>query len=277
MRLALLLAAFVAACGDPPSPAATADPEDLPIPYRLAVPDAVVELAGELREISGLTVLPSGRLGAVQDEDGLIYELDPATGAILDRLPFADAGDYEGVELVPDRAVWVLRADGDLYRVFRDSTGAPAVRTFETALRGRNDTEGLAYDPAGDRLLVAAKAWPGPDLGDVRAIYGVDLRTGAVTERPVAVLPRRNVDGRTNFRPSALAVHPETGEWYVLSSVREAIAVLTPEGVLRAVVDFPAGLLSQPEGLAFGPDGTLFVASEGTTGPAKIARFARLP
>ncbi len=275
--LLALLVAGLAACTDAgsPAPSAPASGAEIPPPYRLDAPDAVVELAPELREISGLTVLPSGNLGAVQDERGTIYELDPATGRIVDRLAFHGNGDFEGVELVPGDAVWALRSDGTLDRIARDSTGAPASRTVDTPLRGRNDTEGLAYDGAG-RLLIACKEWPGDGLGDVRAVYAFDLATETLGPRPVALLDRQRVDGLAAFKPSALAVHPVSGEVYVLSSVRTAIAVLTPDGALRAVLPFPSGLVPQPEGMAFAADGTLYVSSEGPRGPGLLLRYSPL-
>ncbi|WP_412061941.1 SdiA-regulated domain-containing protein [Rubrivirga sp. IMCC45206] len=273
MRLVPLLAlAAAVACTEAPRP--SVDPEDVaPLEYRLDAPDAVVDLPAELNEVSGLTVLPSGRLGAVQDEEGTIYEIDPATGTIVDRLPFEGAGDFEGLALVPDRAVWALRSDGDVYRVFRDSVGVPAVRKVETALRSRNDTEGLAYDPVGDRLLIACKEWPGPDIDDARAVYAFDLATETVSERPVFALARADVDSDVNFRPSAIAVHPSSGQIYVLSSVRRAIAVVDRDGTLVAVTDLPAEFARQPEGLAFADDGTLYVASEGGAGTATLLRY----
>lgn len=272
--LALVLGA-ASACTDSrsvPTPATpTGDAEDPP-PYRLDAPDAIIELASELKEISGLTMLPSGNLGAVQDERGVIYELEPATGAIVDRLAFRGGGDFEGLEMAGD-AVWALRSDGDLYAVYRDSTGAPTSRKVETGLKGRNDTEGLGFDGQG-RLLIACKEWPGDALNNVRSVWAFDLETETLSPDPVVLLDRRQLDGRLNFKPSALAVHPISGRVYVLSSVRTAIAVLSPDGALLAVLDFPPRLMPQPEGLAFDADGTMYVSSEGTTGPALLLRYA---
>ena len=275
--LALLLAGAslaVVAC-ERPAPAASAPAEavDPVVPYRLDAPDARLVLPLALREVSGLTVLPSGRLGAVQDESGVIYEVDPVTGDVVDELAFEDAGDYEGVALAPD-AVWVLRSDGDLFRVARAAGGAVRVEKVETALGGKNDTEGLAYDAAGDRLLVAAKEDPGDGLGKVRAVYafGLDVRT--LSDQPVFTLDRALVDDVAPFKPSAIAVHPASGHVYVLSSVRKALAVLDADGTLLAVRPLDAALFPQPEGIAFAADGTLFIASEGPTGPGTILRFA---
>ncbi|WP_420455343.1 SdiA-regulated domain-containing protein [Rubrivirga sp.] len=272
MRPVLLALLALSACADATRSTPPAGPSAA-IPYRLDAPDAVVALPAELREISGLTVLPSGRLGAVQDEAGTIFEIDPATGVIVDRLVFETAGDFEGLATTDD-AVWVLRSDGDLYRVARDSTGMPSARKVETRLKSRNDTEGLAFDAAQNRLLVACKEWPGDDLGRVRAVYAFDLATETMSETPVFALDREAVDSAVNFRPSALAIHPTTGGLYVLSSVRRAIAVVGPDGALVGIADLPGDVAPQPEGLAFTADGTLYVSSEGPSGPGTLLRYA---
>ena len=279
MRPLLLAAVLVAACADRPAPpdappdAAGGAGPSAAVPYRLDAPDAVVPLPAELREISGLTLLPSGRVGAVQDEDGVIYELDPVSGAVVSRETFADPGDYEGLELTPD-AVWVLESDGDLYRTTRGAGGGVATETFETPLGSKNDTEGLGYDLARGRLLVACKEDPGPGLKGVRAVYAFDLATRRMSERPVFTLDRSVVDGRDDFKPSALAVHPTTGRVYVLSSVRKALAVVEADGTLVAVVELPPSLYPQPEGIAFAADGTLFVSNEGPVGAGTLLRFS---
>ena len=276
LALAALLAA---ACGDVPSTnasrASAAGPARGPapdsaavVPYSLTTPDASVELPGELREISGLTVLSDGRLGAVQDESGTLYELDPATGAVLAREAFDARGDYEGVEQAGDD-VWVLQSNGDLTRL---REGAEA-EVFETPLAGRNDTEGLAYDAAGNRLLIACKENPGNGLGDVRAVYAFDLGTETLSSAPVFTMDRTRLDAEDPFKPSAIAVRPGTGEAYVLSSVRRALAVVRADGTLLAVVELPEALYPQPEGIAFAPDGTLYISNEGPDGPATLLRF----
>ena len=278
LLLALLTVSVAgAACADRPAPPPAGGPDaavaaPLPVPYRLDAPDAVVPLPAELQEVSGLTLLPSGRVGAVEDETGTIYEVDPATGTVLTRESFGGRGDYEGVELTPD-AVWVLRSDGDLYRTRRGPGGAVDVEKFETHLATRNDTEGLGYDAAAGRLLIACKEDPGDDLKGVRAVYAFDLETLELSPRPAFTLDRSRVDGDDLFKPSALAVHPTTGQIYVLSSVRKALAVVDPDGTLLAVVALPPTLYPQPEGIAFAVDGTLFISNEGPVGAGTLLRF----
>lgn len=279
--LPILLAA--AACAQPDErdrPALSADPPAAGVAaapgapfgsvgYDLARPTAVLDLDASLVEISGLAVQPDGRLAAVHDEDGVVYTLDPATGAIAAEARFADAGDYESVEATPD-ALWVLRSNGTLYEIGADGTAT----VHETPLTRRCDAEGLAHDAAENRLLVSCKENPGEGLGRVRAVYAFDLARRALGEAPVYQLAREAVDGAKNFKPSALAVHPTTGHLYVLSSVRPALAVLDRAGALVALADLPADTFPQPEGLAFAPDGTLYLATEGAGGTARLARYA---
>ena len=271
---------FAASCSEPAAPpAAPAGGHAVlsdsaaarAVPYTLAAPTAAFDLIPDLREASALTVLANGNLVTVQDEAGILYELDPATGAVVGEQQFKHRGDFEGVERVGDD-VWAMESNGDLYRIRRHGDAVDAER-FETDLAGRNDAEGLAYDAAGERLLIACKENPGNGLGRVRAVYAFSLRTLTLSPAPVFTLDRRLVDAHEQFKPSALAIHPQTGEIYVLSSVRKAIAVLTPAGALKTVVDLPEALYAQPEGIAFAPDGTLFISNEGPHGPATLLRF----
>ncbi len=241
------------------------------VPYTFAAPTAVFALAPALRESSALTVLAGGNLATVQDEAGILYEIDPATGAVIGEQKFKQRGDFEGIERV-GADVWALESNGDLYRI-RLQDGVVDTERFETALASRNDAEGLAYDAVNDRLLIACKESPGNGLGLVRAVYGFDLRTRTLSPAPVFTLDRRLVDGRASFKPSGLAIRPATGDLYVLSSDRTAIAVLSPAGALSTVIDLPEALFPQPEGIAFSPDGTLFISNEGPRGPATLLSF----
>ena len=82
----------------------------------------------------------------------------------------------------------------------------------------------------------------------MRAVYAFSLATQTLSAAPVFTLDRTRLDDDAPFKPSALAVHPATGEIYVLSSVRKALAVLGADGTLRAAVQLPADLYAQPEG-----------------------------
>jgi uncharacterized protein YjiK len=252
-----------------------AAPASLSLPYDFAAASATFELPEALREISGLALLPDGRLAAVQDETGVLYTLDAATGAIVEERTFAGAGDYEDVEHA-DGAVWVLMSNGTLIEL---PDGDGPAREHDTPLKGKCDAEGLALDAARSRLLIACKEDPGEGLDEdaVRAVYAFDLGARALDTSPAYVFDRRTLDARDDFKPSALAIRPGTAELYVLSSVRNALAVVGADGRVASVVELPEATNAQPEGLAFAPDGTLFLSNEGPEGPATLQRFDTRP
>lgn len=255
----------------------------------------VDELPGRLREISGLTLLDERRLGAVQDEKGTLFVLDLETGEVLDERDFGKDHDYEGVERV-GRRVFVLRSDGDLYEIEDWQAADLDAERHETRLKGACDAEGLAYDVPGGRLLIACKEFAGEGLPHHRAIYAYDLQRGAVGEAPAFVIDTEALDRATEpnplnrairsllrgradlspFKPSAVAVHPETGQVYVLSSVRKLLVILNPDGAVHAAQPLPEDLLPQPEGLVILPGGDLLIASEGAGGRGRLVRL-RLP
>lgn len=265
-------------------------------PYRFDAPAARFELPGRLDEISGLTHLDATHLGAVQDEKGTLYVLDAATGGVTHEHDFGKGGDYEGVERVGERVV-VLRSDGRLHVIDDWQDERADAQTLETGLHGSCDAEGLAYDAEGDRLLIACKERPGRGLRGTRAIYAYDLAENTLDPTPPFVihadtLARNDGDNAIDeavralvrpiadinaFKPSALAVHPRTGEVYVLSSGRKLLLVLDRAGAVTAVWPLSDALLRQPEGLTFLPDGTLFIASEAAGGQAVLLRFDYQP
>ena len=275
--LALILALLIPACArTDTAPSAAPDPtvaDSSAIPYDFDAPDAAFYLPRALREISGLTVLPDGALGAIEDEHGELYVLDPDSATVIEQHRFHGRGDYEGLAAVGE-AVWVLQSDGDLFEVTDARSDAPHAERHRTGLHRSCDAEGLEYDPAEERLLIVCKEDAGPELPGIRAIYAFHLSSLDRSPNPVFRLDRAVLDAPSRpFKPSALARHPRTGQFYVLSAVRHALAVLNPDGSLAAALALPAARYPQPEGLAFSPDGTLFLSSEGRTGPATLFRF----
>lgn len=263
------LIVIVAACVSPGP--VTPDPA---VPYDLAAPAATFALDGDLDEISGLTWLPEGHLAAVQDEEPDIYVLDPASGAVIRVHDFGKDGDYEGIEWTGTQLV-VLESNGDLHVVEALDGDTVDADVLDTDLPAKSDTEGLAWDPTARRLLIACKEDPDIDLDDVRAIYAYDLEAEERSDEPVFLIDLDAIPGDGDeFKPSALAVHPLTNDIYVLSSPSQSLAVLAPDGALRGVWPLPDRLLVQPEGLAFAPDGTLYVSSEAGDDDAVLVRYA---
>jgi len=261
--------------------------------YDFDRPDAAFELDAVLGEISGLAVLGDGTLAAVQDEDGILYVLDPSTGGIIDERTFGPPGDYEAVALGAGR-LFILEAGGRLYRFDDWTASALDGSEFELDLPARCDGEGLRYDPEGDRLLVSCKERSGPHLGQEKAVFAFDTAGRLLAERPVYALDPRafavSVDDHpvneavrsmlservdlSGLKPSELALHPLTGEIFVLTSVREAVFSMRRDGSVTGVWKLEDALLEQPEGMDFLPNGDLYISSEaGVGGRGVLLRF----
>ncbi len=298
----LLLAAIVPACAQEgtlqtnAAPAST-DSLAMPPPYAFDRPDTVFRLPNRLREISGLTVLDENTLGAVQDEKGRLYLINMHTGDVEDDSRFDKDGDYEDLARVGE-SVFVLRSNGTLHEITNWRAKKLESTKHKTKLSEKHDTEGLVYDAANNRLLIACKEFAGKGRKNQKAIYAFDLAQQALIEEPVftidlaAFTKRAGSEGGPNdavrralgpafdlsgFKPSALDLHPITGRLYVLSSVRKAIVVLNPNGELEDVWLLPDKLFRQPESLAFLPNGDLFIASEGNGKKATLMRFTYRP
>lgn len=269
--------------------------------YDFSNPELVAELPAELDEISGLGLDADrgGELLAVQDELGKIYRLDARTGRLLGAVAFWKDGDYEGIEAVGSD-VWVVKSTGTLYRVRKLGQADQTVDKFNTHLTGDHDVEGLAYDRSGNRLLLACKRDARGDGNDKdgRYVYAFDLAAETLSERPVYAIDqaavRQYLDagspcagfaklndffGRDDFdlAPSALAIHPRTGELFLTSSVGKVLMVLGPEGDIRWLERLDKARFPQPEGLAFAAGGTLYLSTERKKDrPARIWRVRSL-
>ena len=267
-------------------------------PYDLDDPDLKVELPGRLDEISGLDFAPGGkRLVAVNDEDGEVYTVDPLTGDADKGNKFWDDDDYEGVETVGDD-VWVVKSTGTLYQITNWPDDDLEVEKYNDFLNGDNDVEGLAYDRANNRLLLGCKgqAGKGDEFILQKAIYAFDLERKELLKEPAYRIEMRQIQdylmvhpakreieklveffgpgqSEFTFSPSALAIHPENGELYILSSVGKLLLVLSPDGEVQHLVKLRKKLFPQPEGMCFDRDGSLYISSEGRGKDGRLMRF----
>lgn len=274
--------------------------ENYKFPYSIYEADKKFELKEDLREISGLAYYNDHSLLCVNDEKGIIYKYHLAKEKITKKYVFDRSGDYEGIEVVGDQ-VYVLRSDGALFEVdhFRKKN-VVSVKN-KTLLNAGNDTEGLAYDAKNNTLLVACKGSPGKDrkLKGNRAIYEYKLDKNKLSHKPKYLIDQEEVrktlefnsytkfsvkllekinpsEGDLTFQPSAIAVHPITGNLYVVGSVGKLLIVLKPTGELLAIVKLKRKLFRQPEGICFAPDGRMFISNEGKGSRANIYEFAYL-
>lgn len=277
---------------------------DFNFPYNLEAPNEKFKLSKALKEISGLTCYKDKWLAAVQDEKGAIYLIDMNTGKTDDVIEFSADGDYEGIASVKD-VFYTLRADGVLFQIKKWKGKQKNVRTkvIDTNLGERNDTEGLTFDPLKNQLLIACKASPtiGKKESGTRAVYAYDLKKNKFEVEPVFLLSRKafkkyikqNLKENPSYKPylkeikkakkelllepSAIAIHPVSNHFYLLSAAGNSLIVLDRSFNIKHLERLDANRFEQPEGLAFNSKGDLFISSEGLKKKARIYKFDYLP
>lgn len=249
------------------------------LPYSLDKADETVKLPKGLAEISGLTYYKDGKLLCIQDEDALVYVYDVKAKRIAQEFSFGGYGDYEGIEYV-NGEVYVLESNGNLFR-FEPPADTDAVETevankirrTRTDLPRKTEVEGLGYDPKTKRLLLAVKN--GGGASSDKAVYSFDLLNRAVFKDMQfndEQLTGAGIDPKT-WKPSGIAVHPVTGEWYMLTSTGKRLLITNRQAKIVYSEPLDPKLFRQPEGICFSPNGDLFIASEGDGKKGYVMRF----
>jgi hypothetical protein len=263
--------------------------------YDLSRPAQVSLLPPVLHEISGLTELDSASFACVQDENGVLFIYDIRRNTIVRELPFGYDGDYEGVARV-GKSVYVLRSDGVLYEIPDYHRESSDTRFYETFIPAGNN-EGLCYDRARNRLLIGCKGRldKGPEFKDPRYIYAFDLKTKKLDPRPAFVLSAGELsayavkkgiipplttkkNGRTNaslikLSTSEIAIHPLTGQLYLLSATDHLLMVFDAKGSIQHMEALDPAVFNKPEGITFFANGDMLITNEGQEGRPSLLKF----
>ncbi|MHC2991483.1 hypothetical protein OB13_07765 [Pontibacter sp. HJ8] len=254
-----------------------------PVANSLGTPAARWELPAELNEVSGIVMLADGKLACVQDEKGIIFVYDLEQEKVVQQIPFAGPGDYEGIAVAGTTA-YVLRSDGTLLEMPDFRNGKPATQEHRASLPASIDMEGLTYDAANNRLLLASKGHD-TKLGNFKGLYAFSLEDKKLQTTPVVKIAlaqeqlgksgKKQKSKYDVLQPSSLEIHPKTGELYLADAANHRLLIIDEQGNIKKTATLDKELLRQPEGIAFGPDGEMFIASEGgKKGTGLIVKYA---
>ncbi len=299
MRLAILLLAVPLACESAEAPASerTADASaalGLAAPEVGAAPETGLpaeepflsrydfenrlrrfDLPGRLDEVSGLAFTPDGRLFAHDDERGRVHQIDPVSGEVGMRFDLGSEvvrDDFEGIAIAGER-FFLVSSTGRLYE-FREGADRESVpfRVTDTGVGRMCEVEGLEHDAENDALLIACKITL-PDRGEI-VVHRLPLAPDAEALSPIRI-PKSALNAlglAPDFDASAVAVTP-TGSWLLLSGRHDAIIEVDRSGAVVAAVELRKGRHPQSEGIAIGPDGTLYISDEKNGKEARLTAY----
>ncbi|MDO6391832.1 SdiA-regulated domain-containing protein [Pontibacter sp. BT731] len=237
----------------------------------LGMADTRWELPAELREVSGISLLPDGSMACVQDEEGKIFLYDLEQKAITREIPFAGPGDYEGIAIAGEDA-YIVRSDGTLFEVAGFMGRKPEIQVYEASFPATINIEGLAYDEEQNQLLLAPKGHD-PKLKMQKAIYAFSLDSKKFQAEPVINIsleqvepPKKGKKQKSDYdvlQPSSLEKHPTNNSLYLLDAVNNRLYAMTKDGKLSRTLELDESQLRQAEGLTFDQEGGMYIASEG--------------
>lgn len=242
------------------------------------------ELPKELLEISGIAWLNENRVAAIEDNLGTIFIYNLANKKIENRLRFGPGGDYEGIAYVKG-SYWVIRSDGHLFEV---SAAGKLIKEHQLPLTATDNIEILHYDAPNNRLILGQK--DGKKGASQKNCYAFNLSSKKFNTAPIfsldlndSVIACRQTSDSGNkknkkkkgavIRPSELAIHPLTSEIYIADGPNQRVLVLSADAKPKYYLSLDKNRFPQVEGLMFSPKGELYVSTEGTKNPAKIARM----
>lgn len=236
------------------------------------------ELPAILKEVSGIKYLGNNRFACIQDKMGTIFIYNTNDNKIEKEIPFAKPGNYEGIAIAGASA-YVVQSNGTLYEV-QDYEGAtPLVKQYSTFLKAKNNVEGLTYDKKNDRLLLVTKG-NAPRNHQYKGVYAFDLKSKRLAAKPVvkinladpifSSIKGKNTDN--TFQPSAIEIHPLTNDIYIFQGNDPKLLVMDAKGNMKKMYTYRPSDFSKAEGLAFSPEGDLFISNAGTTGAATIVK-----
>jgi uncharacterized protein YjiK len=249
---------------------------DVSLGYDFNEPDEVMVLPDTLHEISGITLGDDNNLFCVQDENGILFQFNTQNKELVGEEVFGKDGDYEGICKVGS-VLYVLRSDGVLFELSEQSleivteedvpeNDGLQVRKHRLKLPV-SENEGLCYDEQNNRLLIISREQSPHTKTNDRLVYAFDLLKKRVSKKPVFSLnpftEKKNNRSDLLFRPSELAIHPVTGELFVISSKDHALFVFSPKGKIKKIYLLNPLIFNKPEGLAFLANGDLYISNEG--------------
>lgn len=243
-----------------------------------------IKLGQKLDEISGIFWENEDVLLANDDEAGKIFFINLKDKKDFDYHPlsFGKKSDYEDIVKV-DTAIYLLISDGEIVQVTGYHDKEEVQSTIVGSLKGGNsEYETLYYDKEVNSVIMLCKSCH-KEKDQVRTAFRFDLASQRFIDTPyyeinIGEIKKILNDNRTEFRPSAAAIHPIEQKLYILSSIGKILVITDRLGNVEQAIPLSPSMFPQPEGITFADNGDLYISNEiNTADRATLLKFKYQP
>lgn len=246
--------------------------------YNIKQPEAR-ELGKSVNEISGLTYnTDDSSLLAISDSKRKIFQIDLVREKLKDYAEkMYTQSDFEDLVKI-DTIIYVLISDGTIISMPLHVADSSKTVVYPSPFRGKNDFETMYYDPGANGLVIICKECEEEKGQRKRTAYRFDLAEKTFDDAPFFSISTEDVKAMVKnddaeFRPSAAAIHPIEKNLYILVSAGSLLVITDTKGKVLETYNLNPDKYPQPEGIAFSPNGTMFISNEGKYGKPNLLTF----
>ena len=246
--------------------------------YDFSHPAEVIKLPKELKEVSGIRFINDSMLVMISDSKPDIFFYNIRQEAIVKQIRVGSRGDFEDIAVSGER-IFVIQSNGVLWTVGQYNE-SPTLTADSLPLQQPFEIEGLSTNKKGDSLFLAAKYWHQDDLvpSGMLPVWGWSLSEKKRSEKPILLVPDKvsSSKGQQEFHTSGiLPVYPE-GRWLLISTNNKFIVQMNTAGQVDTLIKLDEDVFVKPEGIAFSPDGNLYISNEGKYDKATLLAFKKI-
>jgi uncharacterized protein YjiK len=237
------------------------------------------ELGKVLNEISGISYnLNDSSLLAISDSKKKIFEISLKRVHLRDYTPDILEGGQDLEDIVNmEKTLYVLSSKGTIYEIPLNA-GDTVANSYSLFEKGKNDFETLYYDTVANGLIMMCKSCASDKGQQRRSAYKFDLATKTFDTVPyfsISTVEIRKLmkNDDAKFDPSAAAIHPVNKRLYILSSAGNLMVIADARGKPIEGYNLNPDDHPQAEGIAFAPNGDMYITNEGKYGRPTLQIF----
>jgi hypothetical protein len=247
--------------------------------YDLSKPQEM-QLGKVLNEISGLEFdRESGNILAVSDSKEKIFDIALTNKKLKDLTGKVVGPDSDLEDLVEiGDTIYLLSSWGELKAVAKGAKDSAGTKAYDIGLTGQNDFETLYYDSASKGLVMICKTCADEKGQGIRTAYRFDLTTKKFDSLPFFTINKKEVedflkDKDAKVDPSGAAINPIDKKLYILSSAGNLLIISDTRGKVIEAFHLNPDKFPQAEGIAFAPNGDMYISNEGKKGKPTLLFF----